>query len=46
MIERAARLVSKNMEIALPRTYEVTTASKLVVTISHYGRTGGKFGES
>ena len=38
--------VSKNMEIALRRTYEATPDPKLVVALGDCGCTGGIFGES
>jgi Ni,Fe-hydrogenase III small subunit len=38
--------VSRNMEIALRRTYEATPEPKLVVAIGDCGCTGGIFGES
>jgi len=38
--------VSKNMEVALRRTYEATPDPKLVVAIGDSGCTGGIFGES
>jgi Ni,Fe-hydrogenase III small subunit len=38
--------VSRNMEIALKRTYEATPEPKLVVAIGDCGCTGGIFGES
>ncbi|HKE97103.1 MAG TPA: NADH-quinone oxidoreductase subunit B family protein [Povalibacter sp.] len=38
--------VSRNMEIALRRTYEATPDPKLVVAIGDCGCTGGIFGES
>jgi Ni,Fe-hydrogenase III small subunit len=38
--------VSKNMEVALRRTYEATPDPKLVVAIGDCGCTGGIFGES
>lgn len=38
--------VSKNMEIALKRTYDATPEPKLVVAIGDCGCTGGIFGES
>ena len=38
--------VSKNMEMALRRTYEATPDPKLVVAIGDCGCTGGIFGES
>jgi len=38
--------VSRNMELALRRTYEATPEPKLVVAIGDCGCTGGIFGES
>ena len=38
--------VSRNMEVALKRTYEATPEPKLVVAIGDCGCTGGIFGES
>lgn len=38
--------VSKNMEVALRRTYEATPDPKLVVALGDCGCTGGIFGES
>ncbi len=38
--------VSRNMEVALLRTYEATPEPKLVVAIGDCGCTGGLFGES
>jgi Ni,Fe-hydrogenase III small subunit len=38
--------VSRNMEVALRRTYDATPAPKLVVAIGDCGCTGGIFGES
>ncbi len=38
--------VSRNMEIALKRTYNATPPPKLVVAVGDCGRTGGIFGES
>jgi len=38
--------VSRNMEIALKRTYSVTPHPKLVVAVGDCGCTGGIFGES
>jgi Ni,Fe-hydrogenase III small subunit len=38
--------VTKNMEVALRRTYEATPDPKLVVAIGDCGCTGGIFGES
>ncbi|MFA5074036.1 MAG: NADH-quinone oxidoreductase subunit NuoB [Nitrospirota bacterium] len=38
--------VSRNMEIALKRTYDVTPAPKLVVAVGDCGRCGGIFGKS
>jgi Ni,Fe-hydrogenase III small subunit len=38
--------VSRNMEVALQRTYEATPEPKLVVAIGDCGCTGGIFGES
>jgi Ni,Fe-hydrogenase III small subunit len=38
--------VSRNMELALKRTYEATPEPKLVVAIGDCGCTGGIFGES
>ena len=38
--------VSKNMEVALKRTYEATPDPKLVVAIGECGCNGGVFGES
>ena len=38
--------VSRNMELALGRTYEATPAPKLVVAVGDCGCTGGIFGES
>jgi Ni,Fe-hydrogenase III small subunit len=38
--------VSRNMEIALKRTYDATPEPKLVVAIGDCGCTGGIFGES
>jgi Ni,Fe-hydrogenase III small subunit len=38
--------VSKNMEVALRRTYDATPDPKLVVAIGDCGCTGGIFGES
>ena len=38
--------VSKNMEIALKRTYEATPEPKRVVAVGNCGCTGGVFGES
>lgn len=38
--------VSRNMEIALRRTYDATPGPKLVVAVGDCGRTGGIFGES
>jgi len=38
--------VSRNMEVALRRTYEATPNPKLVVAIGDCGCTGGIFGES
>lgn len=38
--------VSRNMEIALQRTYEATPSPKLVVAVGDCGCTGGIFGES
>ena len=38
--------VSKNMEVALKRTYDATPEPKLVVAIGECGCTGGVFGES
>ncbi len=38
--------VSRNMEVALRRTYEAIPAPKLVVAIGDCGCTGGIFGES
>lgn len=38
--------VSRNMEIALKRTYNVTPQPKLVVAVGDCGCTGGIFGES
>ena len=38
--------VSKNMEVALRRTYDATPDPKLVVAIGDCGCTGGVFGES
>ena len=38
--------VSRNMELALARTYEATPAPKLVVAVGECGRDGGIFGAS
>ena len=38
--------VSRNMELALGRTYEATPAPKLVVAVGDCGCSGGIFGES
>jgi Ni,Fe-hydrogenase III small subunit len=38
--------VSRNMEVALKRTYDATPDPKLVVAIGDCGRDGGIFGES
>ena len=38
--------VSRNMELALARTYEATPAPKLVVAVGDCGRDGGIFGTS
>src|SRR5436190_21602796 len=38
--------VSRNMEVALKRTYEATPQPKLVVAIGDCGCNGGMFGES
>ena len=38
--------VSRNMELALTRTYEATPAPKLVVAVGDCGCSGGIFGES
>ena len=38
--------VSRNMELALSRTYEATPAPKLVVAVGDCGRDGGIFGTS
>lgn len=38
--------VSRNMEIALKRTYDATPAPKLVIAVGDCGCTGGIFGES
>ena len=38
--------VSRNMEVALRRTFEATPAPKLVVALGDCGCTGGIFGES
>ena len=38
--------VSRNMELALKRTYEATPDPKLVVAVGDCGCTGGIFGES
>ena len=38
--------VSRNMELALGRTYEATPAPKLVVAVGDCGRDGGIFGTS
>jgi len=38
--------VSRNMEIALKRTYDATPQPKLVVAVGECGCTGGIFGES
>ena len=38
--------VSKNMEVALRRTYDATPDPKLVVAVGDCGCTGGVFGES
>ena len=38
--------VSRNMELALRRTYDATPAPKLVVAVGDCGCTGGIFGES
>jgi Ni,Fe-hydrogenase III small subunit len=38
--------VSRNMEIALRRTYDATPAPKLVIAVGDCGCTGGIFGES
>ena len=38
--------VSRNMELALARTYEATPSPKLVVAVGDCGRDGGIFGES
>ena len=38
--------VSRNMEVALKRTYDATPAPKVVVAIGDCGCTGGIFGES
>ncbi len=38
--------VSRNMEMALRRTYEATPEPKLVVAVGECGRDGGIFGES
>jgi Ni,Fe-hydrogenase III small subunit len=38
--------VSRNMEVALQRTYNATPAPKLVVAVGDCGCTGGVFGES
>ena len=38
--------VSRNMEIALRRTYDATPDPKLVVAVGDCGRNGGIFGES
>ncbi|TRZ98730.1 MAG: formate hydrogenlyase [Rhodocyclaceae bacterium] len=38
--------VSRNMEVALQRTYNATPAPKLVVAVGDCGCTGGIFGES
>ncbi len=38
--------VSRNMELALKRTYEATPEPKLVVAVGDCGCTGGIFGES
>ena len=38
--------VSRNMEIALRRTYEATPEPRLVVAVGDCGCTGGIFGES
>jgi Ni,Fe-hydrogenase III small subunit len=38
--------VSRNMEMALRRTYEATPEPRLVVAVGDCGCTGGIFGES
>lgn len=38
--------VSRNMEVALRRTYDATPEPKLVVAVGDCGRDGGVFGES
>ena len=38
--------VSRNMELALRRTYDATPEPKLVVAVGDCGRAGGIFGES
>jgi Ni,Fe-hydrogenase III small subunit len=38
--------VSRNMEIALRRTYNAVPSPKIVVAVGECGRTGGIFGES
>jgi Ni,Fe-hydrogenase III small subunit len=38
--------VSRNMEMALRRTYEATPEPRLVVAVGDCGCTGGMFGES
>ena len=38
--------VSRNMELALKRTYDATPEPKLVVALGDCGCTGGVFGES
>jgi Ni,Fe-hydrogenase III small subunit len=38
--------VSRNMELAVRRTYDATPAPKLVVAVGDCGRDGGIFGES
>jgi Ni,Fe-hydrogenase III small subunit len=38
--------VSRNMEVALRRTYDATPEPKLVVAVGDCGRDGGLFGES
>jgi Ni,Fe-hydrogenase III small subunit len=38
--------VSRNMEVALQRTYDATPAPKLVVAVGDCGASGGIFGES
>lgn len=38
--------VTRNMEIALRRTYEATPTPKLVVAVGDCGCNGGVFGES